>query len=97
MCDFQQQQQEQQQRPQHQAEAPPDTAPHPSPHTSTAVKHATRLCFTCLLSLVRDHIKLYDATSWESLGEFTAETVDLVAIEFSPDGCTLCLQDISLE
>ncbi|CAM9930166.1 unnamed protein product [Pylaiella littoralis] len=45
----------------------------------------------------RDNVKLYNTTTWESLGEFTAETVDLVAVEFSPDGFTLCLQDTSLE
>ncbi|CAM9735982.1 unnamed protein product, partial [Hapterophycus canaliculatus] len=45
----------------------------------------------------RDHVKLYNTTTWESLGEFTAETIDLVVVEFSPDGLTLCLQDTSLE
>ncbi|CAM9944228.1 unnamed protein product [Ectocarpus fasciculatus] len=45
----------------------------------------------------RDHVKLYDTRSWESLGEFTAETVDLTHVDFSPDGFTLCLQDTSLE
>eukprot|EP00903_Cladosiphon_okamuranus_P005994 g5914.t1 len=45
----------------------------------------------------RDHVKLYDATTWESLADFTVETLDLVAVEFSPDGSTLCLQDTSLE
>lgn len=59
----------------------------------------TALFLVLLLSLAsrRDRVKLYDTTSWESLGDFTAETVDLVSIEFSPDGCTLCLQDTSLE
>lgn len=42
-------------------------------------------------------MKLYNTTTWESLGEFTSETVDLVVIEFSPDGLALCLQDTSLE
>lgn len=42
-------------------------------------------------------MKLYDTTTWEALAEFTVETVDLVAVEFSPDGFTLCLQDTSLE
>ncbi|CBN78434.1 conserved unknown protein [Ectocarpus siliculosus] len=45
----------------------------------------------------RDHLKLYDTRSWESLGEFTAETVDLTHVDFSPDGFTLCLQDTSLD
>lgn len=48
-------------------------------------------------SFRRDHLKLYDTRSWESVGEFTAETVDLTHVYFSPDGFTLCLQDTSLE
>lgn len=45
----------------------------------------------------RDHVKLYDTTTWESLANFTVETLDLCALEWSPDGSTLCLQDTSLE
>lgn len=45
----------------------------------------------------RDIVRLYSTSTWESLGEFTAETLDLCNLEWSPDGSALCLQDTSLE
>lgn len=45
----------------------------------------------------RDHVRLYDAVTWEPKGEFTTDTLDSCNIEFSPDGSTICVQDTSLE
>ncbi|CAM9190897.1 unnamed protein product [Discosporangium mesarthrocarpum] len=45
----------------------------------------------------RDYVRLYDASTWEALSEFSVETLDATSLLWSPDGCTLCIQDTSLE
>ncbi|XP_078442429.1 transducin/WD40 repeat-like superfamily protein [Wolffia australiana] len=59
--------------------------------------HDGKFAAVCTRSECKDHVILLSCQTWEIMGSFSVDTVDLAGVEWSPDDTAIAVWDSSLE